>query len=423
MAEVLYEYLLVIHIPYAVDAGGRVLTGDMWVKDLRGMARELGRITVAAPCVAKEKLTATSAGSFSLATVSPSDTQLAFLPLPRYKTLRQFFRARGDTRRLLQQYVRAARIVHIDTGGWPIPQGEIAWRFARRYGKRTLLFLGDGSDPVSRLDEKMGRDKTWLRRLGTRLLKRHFIRFARAAACHADVTFFHNPMTAERFSRHARRHLTLFRTFVDDAMLLTPDALERKIAALSADRPLRFLMAGRLIAMKGVDQAIAAVGRAAAQGARVELTIVGGGPEEPRLRQQVAESGLERMVRFAGTVQYGEPMFEFFRSHDVLLVCNLTVELSRNILLGMAFGCVVLTYENPGTRGLVRQGQNAYVTPMGDAAALGEAVAALCADRGLCARLVRAGHATAAENTFEACHAKRAVMTRTALGKCTHEQC
>lgn len=423
MAEILYEYLLVIHIPYAVDAGGRVLTGDMWVKDLRGMARELGRITVAAPCVPAEKLTATSAGSFSLATVSPSDSQLAFLPLPEYQSFGTFVRALGKTRRQLRQYVRDARIVHIDTGGWPIPQGEIAWRFARRYGKKTLLFLGDGGDPISALDEKLGRDKTWMRRLGTRLLKRHFIRFARAAACHADVTFFHNPMTAERFARYVRRHVTLFRTFVDDAMLLTPEALERKIAALSADRPLRFLMAGRLIPIKAVDQAIAAVGRAATQGARVELTIVGGGSEEPRLRKQVAESGLERVVRFEGTVQYGEPMFELFRSHDVLLVCNLTVELSRNILLGMAFGCVVLTYENPGTRGLVRDGHNAYVTPMGDALALGEAVAVLCADRGLCARLVRAGHATALENTFEACHAKRTAVTRLVLGKCTHEQC
>ncbi len=95
MAEVLYDYLVVIHIPYAVDGAGNVLTGDMWVKDLRGMARALGRITVAAPCVPQEKLTATSAGSFSLATVPPSDSQLAFLPLPEYQSLGTFVRVLG----------------------------------------------------------------------------------------------------------------------------------------------------------------------------------------------------------------------------------------------------------------------------------------------------------------------------------------
>lgn len=407
-----YDYLVVIHIPYAVDSAGNVLTGDMWVKDLRGMAKELGRITVAAPCIPRDTLMPMSTGSFSLATVAADDPQLGFLPLPRYQSVREFLSAYLHTRRLLRQYVRNARIIHVDTGGWPIPQGEIAYRLARRYRRKTLLFLGDGSDPVSRLDEKLARDRTWRSRLGTRVIRCHFIRFARSAAGYADLTFFHNPVTAERFARYARRHLTLFRTFVDDQMLMPPDALERKIAALKQDRPLRFLMAGRLISMKGVDHAIEAVRRARANGARVELTIAGAGSEEERLRRQVIDAGLGAFVSFFGVVEYGEPMFALFREHDGLIVCNLTVELSRNVLLGMAFGCVILAYDNAGVRGLVQHGQNAYITAAGDVAALADGLTTLDGDRALCEKLLRQAADTAAEHTFEACHAKRAALTR-----------
>ena len=63
--ESAYDYLIVIHIPYTLDSDGSVVTGDMWIKDLRGMAHNLGRITVAAPMVSRGQFAPEVAGSFS----------------------------------------------------------------------------------------------------------------------------------------------------------------------------------------------------------------------------------------------------------------------------------------------------------------------------------------------------------------------
>lgn len=408
-------YLIVIHIPYAVDDEGTVLTGQMWVRDLRGMAAHLGRITVAAPCLPRSMLTPTMTGSFDFAQVASDDSELSFLPIPFYNSGKTFLRQARKTWSQIREYVRRSRVVHVDTGGWPIAQGQLAFMQSRRYRKPTLLFLGDGADPVSRFREKRARDRSLISKFGTWLLERQFDLYFRRAAAHADMVFFHNPVTESRFARFARRHARFFRTFVEDEMLMTGEALERKIADLREAPELRLLMAGRLIPMKGVDDAIRAVALARRLGAPISLTIVGSGSQEKVLRSLVTEARIEDAVAFRGEVPYGPAMFDLFRSHHGLVVCNLTDELSRNVLLGMAFGCVLISYENPATTGLTVHEENAWVCPRGRIDVLASAMVHLATDRNACERLLRNAVMTACDTTFSACHARRAELTRAAI--------
>ena len=408
-----YSYLVVIHIPFAVDSDGAVLTGELWVNDLRGMADQLGPVTVAAPCVDTNTLTPEDAGSFRLARVPTDDPQLRFLPLPRYDSGWSFLRAWRKTSRLLKQYVRDADVIHIDTGGWPFPPGELALRFVRRMNKRFILFLGDGADPVSRFNQKISTDRSPLKKLGTWMISRHFCRVFGQAARNADLTFFHNPVTSRRFKHLARCSETFARTFVQDEMLLDDRAIEAKLKDVQSVSPVRFLMAGRLIPMKGVDHALRALALARAKNADVELTIVGSGPEEKSLKLLARELAIENSVRFVGTVEYGEAMFEFFRSHHGIVVCNLTEELSRNVLLGMAFGCALVAYENPAMETVARNKDNAWLSAVGDVGSLAESIRRLSEDRDIARRLIESGVQTARRHTFHACHARRAELIRT----------
>lgn len=407
--EATYGYLVVIHIPFAAAEDGAVLTGDMWVKDLRGMAAHLGPITVAAPQLDAAGFTPEQAGSFRFARVEPHDPQVRFLPLPHYASARSFLRNRRAASRLLAGYVARAGIVHVDTGGWPIAPGEIAFRHARRMNKPIVLLLGDGADPIGRFDEKIRRETSKVKKLATRLIRGHFERFFRRAAAQADLTLFHNPVTARRFRPFAKRSETFARSFVEDEFLLSDSQLAARERQLEVRGPLRLLMAGRLIPMKGVDHAIHAVAQARRQGADITLTLLGSGDQEDSLRRLAAEQA-GSAVHFRGKVEYGPALFEIFHEHHGLLVCNLTDEISRNVLLGMAMGCVVIGYRNPSMDPVTTHLENAWLAPAGSIENLTAGLLATHQDRALCRSLIRGGLQTARRNTFQACHARRAEL-------------
>ena len=43
-------------------------------------------------------------------------------------------------------------------------------------------------------------------------------------------------------------------------------------------------------------------------------------------------------MRFRGKIEYGDKLFAWIREADVMVIANLTPEISRNILLSMALG-------------------------------------------------------------------------------------
>ena len=76
--------------------------------------------------------------------------------------------------------------------------------------------------------------------------------------------------------------------------------------ARRAEPGFRLVFMGRLIALKGVDMTLEAIGLARAAGVAVELDILGDGPERPRLEALAAVAGLQAAVRFLGFRPQGE---------------------------------------------------------------------------------------------------------------------
>jgi glycosyltransferase involved in cell wall biosynthesis len=122
------------------------------------------------------------------------------------------------------------------------------------------------------------------------------------------------------------------------------DHLFRTLPDEPRERDLVFL--GRLVSDKGVDVLLEALARLAGRGLRPTLTIIGDGPEAPRLREQVARLGLGDQVELLG-IRTGEELVRWLNRHRILVIPSRYDEPFGIVALeGIACGCAVV-----GSRG------------------------------------------------------------------------
>jgi glycosyltransferase involved in cell wall biosynthesis len=126
------------------------------------------------------------------------------------------------------------------------------------------------------------------------------------------------------------------------------DDLFRRLPDVEQENDLVFL--GRLVSDKGVDLLLDAMALLAGEGLRPRLTVVGDGPEAPRLREQAARLGLDRQVELLGT-RTGEELVEILNRHRILVVPSRYNEPFGIVALeGIACGCVVVGSAGGGLR-------------------------------------------------------------------------
>lgn len=115
-----------------------------------------------------------------------------------------------------------------------------------------------------------------------------------------EVPFFTaSSFTKRKLTEHGVRSVTIIPYGVHTVAL---PALPPKPLA----EPLRLIVVSRLAPNKRIDHAIRTVQGVLARGVQAQITIVGAGEEEGRLRQQVAESQMQSVVRFAGPLPEAE---------------------------------------------------------------------------------------------------------------------
>jgi glycogen synthase len=179
---------------------------------------------------------------------------------------------------------------------------------------------------------------------------------------------------------------------VDLAIFSTPRS---DFSALPA-KPLRCLVAGRVVPDKGIHTVIEAFGllsqRDETRG-QVSLTILGDGLADylHTLRQRVAALGLEALVQFMAPVQRAQ-MPEILAQHDALLLPSEYAEpIARSMQEAMAMGLLVIGTITGGSGELLRHEQNGLVFPPADVPALATQVARAATTPGLRARLASQG--------------------------------
>jgi glycosyltransferase involved in cell wall biosynthesis len=183
--------------------------------------------------------------------------------------------------------------------------------------------------------------------------------------------------------------LEAFRAFVPGANIAAiPNGIDfkRPDRSPNANAPLRLLYIGRLAPRKGLGETLAALAAARSSGLAARLVIAGTGPEEPRLRQQVNDYGLENAVTFAGPA-YGEDKEKLLAEADVLLLASHAEGLPYALLEAMAAGVVPVVTSVGAIADVVQGGVHGVFVPIGDAGAIAAAIRELACERERLARM------------------------------------
>lgn len=153
-----------------------------------------------------------------------------------------------------------------------------------------------------------------------------------------------------------------------------------------------FIYVGRLWWGKGINYLLEAFETVQSRSAEpVSLLLVGDGPEEERLRQACAERDIRNVV-FAGFQQKPD-LPRFYASADVFVFPTLGDPYGLVVDEAMACGLPVISTSAAGEiRDRIEEGENGYIVPPEDSAALAERMLHLAQNPDLITRMGQLSH-------------------------------
>jgi glycosyltransferase involved in cell wall biosynthesis len=159
-----------------------------------------------------------------------------------------------------------------------------------------------------------------------------------------------------------------------------PDFFRPLQRALSSENnALRVIATGALIWRKGFEYAITAVRRALDEGVRVNLEIIGDGPDRQRLLYTIHDLGVENEVRLVGRLD-PEAVRNELQQSDVYLLSSLSEGIANAALEAMACGLPVVSTACGGMAEVISDGVEGFVVPVRDSAAMADALVRLGRD-------------------------------------------
>ena len=301
----------------------------------------------------------------------PLDEWVARLPV-----LNQWAVVRG-LRRRLEQVVAQVRpdILHAHS---PALNGLAALQVGRRHGI-PLVYEVRAFWEDAAVDHGTSREGGLRYRL-TRALETHVLQGADAVTTICEglrgdiiarglpqekVTVIPNSVALERFPLLQGK----------DAALLAELGLQGK-------RVIGFI--GSFYAYEGLPLLLEALPLILRQRQDVQLLLVGGGPQEPILRQLTTQLGLGDKVRFTGRVSHDEVQ-RYYSLVDMFVYPRLSMRLTELVtplkpLEAMAQGRLVVASDVGGHKELIEAGVTGELFPADDAAGLAAAVLRLLGD-------------------------------------------
>jgi glycosyltransferase involved in cell wall biosynthesis len=131
---------------------------------------------------------------------------------------------------------------------------------------------------------------------------------------------------------------------------------------------------------------IAAVARLVEKGRKVELTIVGGGPERQSLEDAISEWDLDGVVHLAGPCNH-DRVVDFYARADAFALASFAEGVPVVLMEAMAMEIPCVATWITGVPELIRDGIDGLLVPPADPEALADALEKLMDDPALGGRL------------------------------------
>jgi glycosyltransferase involved in cell wall biosynthesis len=166
--------------------------------------------------------------------------------------------------------------------------------------------------------------------------------------------------------------------------------------------PLRLVYAGRVTQLqKRVWDFMPLVEQLVKARVHFVFDVIGEGDQFAPLLEAMQARFPARCVHFHGRLPH-DRMPDVWAGHDVFLQVSDFEGTSVSMLESMAHGVVpVVTAASSGIDGVIRDGRNGFVVPIGDMAAMAQVIGRLAADRSLLAHAGSAAHQTAQGYSLE----------------------
>jgi glycosyltransferase involved in cell wall biosynthesis len=157
--------------------------------------------------------------------------------------------------------------------------------------------------------------------------------------------------------------------------------------------PLKVAVVARMIQPKGIAESVAAVQRARAAGAPVELHLFG--DPDPANPRSIPQATLGQWSKQSGIAWHGREsdVAQVWREHHVAMLLSYREGLPRSLVEAAAAGRPIVATDVTGCREVVRDGQEGILVPLGDIDAAARALTKLAANPDLRYRLGAAANA------------------------------
>lgn len=154
---------------------------------------------------------------------------------------------------------------------------------------------------------------------------------------------------------------------------IIPNGVDTTLYQPAADLPHgKYLFAGRITQQKGLHFLVEAVAQIPPeQRANLHITLVGDGPQQARLQDDIAQKGVTEYFSFSGWLDRSQLM-QCYQAHGGFILPSLDEGMPNVLLEAMACGLPIIATRIAGNEELV-QG-NGWLVPPRDAAALAAAL-------------------------------------------------
>lgn len=151
-------------------------------------------------------------------------------------------------------------------------------------------------------------------------------------------------------------------------------------------RGFTLVFVGRVVREKAIDTLIRAVALAKARVPNLSFWVVGDGNVRPELEALTKELGVQDDVKFWGQQTNTAP---FFSAADAFTMSSISEGLPMSLLQSMSLGTPAILTDVDGMGEVIRLTQSGLLVPVGDPAALADAIARLAGSKALQAELSR----------------------------------
>ncbi|WP_227492703.1 glycosyltransferase [Brevibacterium sp. CFH 10365] len=132
------------------------------------------------------------------------------------------------------------------------------------------------------------------------------------------------------------------------------------------------VMIANLVELKRVGHPIRAVAKLRDRGVDVSLTVLGEGPERPKLEKLIDALDVRDRVELPG---YVNDVSNRLKAASFSMLTSTSEGLPLSVMESMGAGCIPIVYDiTYGPRDLIEQGRNGFITPRNDIDALADQI-------------------------------------------------